>query len=112
MAETVKVLGQISGGAAASSYQVLYACPTATQAVVSTLAVCNTASTSATYRVAVSTASASPVAKEFLVFGATVNGNDTVFLTLGATLTATEKFLNVSSSASTVSFSAFGVEIA
>jgi len=76
------------------------------------MAICNTASTSATYRLAISSASAAPTASEFLVYGATVGANDTVFLTLGATLTATQKYLNASSSASTVSFSAFGVEVA
>jgi hypothetical protein len=47
---------------------------------------------------------------EFLVYDAVVAGNDTVALTLGVALDA-DKFLRVSSSASTCAFSAFLTEI-
>lgn len=111
MAETVAVLGQSSGTAAASTYSVLYANPTATTTVISTIAVVNTASAAATFRLSLSSASASPALSEHLAYGSTVNANDSVFLTLGVTMTATVKFLMISSSASTVSFSAFGVQV-
>lgn len=108
--ETIKVLGQSAGTAAASTYALLYAVPTSTTTVISTIVVCNTASTAATYRVSLSAASAAPTQAEHVVYGATVPANDSVFLTIGATMTSTIKWLMISSSASTVSFSAFGVE--
>lgn len=108
--ETIKVLGQVAGTAAASTYTVVYAVPTSTTTVISTLSVCNTASTAATYRIALAQASATPTQAEHLVYGASVPANDTVFLTLGVCMTATVKWLMASSSASTVSFAAFGVE--
>jgi hypothetical protein len=111
MAEALKVLGQSSGTAAASTYAVLYAVPTATTTVLSTIAVVNTASAAATYRLSISTSSAAPTLAEHLVYGSTVAANDSVFFTLGATMTSTQKWLMISSSASTVSFSAFGVEV-
>lgn len=87
----------------------VYTCPASTTATVSTIAICNTAATAATYRVCVST-STSFEAAGYLVYGATVPANDSVFLTLGVVLDATNKYLLVSSSASTVSASAFGSE--
>jgi hypothetical protein len=108
--ETIKVLGQSAGTAAASTYSVLYAVPTSTTTVISSIIICNTASTAATYRLSLSSASASPTQAEHIVYGSTVPANDSVFLTVGATMTSTVKWLMISSSASTVSFSAFGVE--
>jgi hypothetical protein len=77
---------------------------------VSTVVICNTAAASATYRLAVC-ASTTPAAKEWVVYGATVAANDSVTLTLGITLDPTAKYLICSGSATTLSFSAFGVEI-
>lgn len=109
--ETLAVLGQVSGTASVTTYTNLYACPTSTTVVISTIAVCNTASTAATYRLGIGTASTTLAANEFLQFGTTVPANDTVYLTIGAVMTATAKYLNVSSSASTVTFAAFGATV-
>jgi hypothetical protein len=112
--ETIKVLGQSAGTAAASTYALLYAVPTSTTTVISTIAVCNTASTAATYRISLSAASATPTQAEHIVYGSTLPANDTAFITAGITMStlspANVKFLMISSSASTVSFSAYGVE--
>jgi hypothetical protein len=109
MSTVYKVLGQVQGTAAVGTYATLYTVPASTAAVVSTISVCNTASTAATVRVAVA-AGATPTAAEWVVHGAEVKANDTLTLTLGITMEATKRIV-ISSSANTVSFSAFGSEI-
>jgi hypothetical protein len=51
-----------------------------------------------------------PAAAEYIVYGATVAASDTTSLTLGITLSNTQ-YIRVSSSANTVTFSAFISEI-
>ena len=109
MATNYRVLGQSQGTAAVGTYADLYTVPASTSAVVSTVSVCNTASVDATIRIAVA-AGSTPTAAEWVVYGATVAGNDTLTLTLGITMQAAKKLV-ISSSANTVSFSAFGSEI-
>lgn len=111
MANTYKRLGAAAGNGTIATGSTLYTCPTATSAVVSTLTVCNTSSTAATYTICISTTT-SYAAAGYVVYQASIAGNDTVGLTFGMTLDATNKYLLCSSSASTVSFSAFGIEVA
>jgi len=111
MATTYKRLGAIASTGTIGTADTLYTVPAATAAVVSSIVVCNTAATTATFRIAVSTTT-SFVAAGYLFYGLTVAANDTAVFTLGATLDATNKYLLCSASASTVSFSAFGSEIA
>lgn len=103
-----KVLGQ--SAPAATTLTTLYTVPSATDAVVSTIAICNQAGTSATYRIAVRPAGASIANQHYIVYGATVAASDSVLLTLGITLDATD-VISVYASSSTLSFSAFGSEI-
>jgi hypothetical protein len=103
-----KVLGQ--SAPAATTLTTLYTVPSATDTVVSTIAICNQAGTSATYRIAVRPAGASIANQHYIVYGATVAANDSVLLTLGITLDATD-VLTVFASSATLSFSAFGSEI-
>jgi len=110
--ETLIVLGQVSGTTAIGTYANMYAVPTSTQVAISTIVVCNTASTAATYRIGIGAASTTLALNEHLVYGATVPANDSIFLTIGATMTTTAKYLNYSSSASTVTFAAFGATVA
>ena len=112
MATTYKVLGQVNP--AATTETQLYLVPSATSAVVSTLTVCNQASAAATYLIAVvkSGGSTSPAAAlSWIVYGATVAASDSTALTLGLTL-ATGDQIRVYASTATLSFSAFGSEIA
>lgn len=81
-----------------------------TSTVISSIVVCNTSSSSATYTIAINTSSATYAAGRYIVFQATIAGNDTVALTLGLVLDPVNRFLNVSSSANTVNFSAYGAE--
>jgi hypothetical protein len=103
-----KVLGQQAPSA--TTLTTLYTVPSATDTVVSTIAVCNQAGTSATYRIAVRPAGASVANQHYIVYGATVPANDSVLLTLGLTLDTTD-VISVYASSATMSFSAFGSEI-
>lgn len=101
---------QIQGTAALGTYATLYTTAGATQAVISTIVICNQASVSATYRIGLDTTAGTPGASEWLVYDGVVAGNDSICLTLGVCLDAS-KFIRVSSSTATVSFSAFVSEI-
>lgn len=101
---------QVQGTASTGTYATLYNVPASTEAVISTILVCNTASASANYRIGLDTSAGTPGVSEWLVYDATVGANDTVCLTLGVCLDA-GKYLRVSSSANTVTFSAFVSEI-
>jgi glucose-6-phosphate dehydrogenase assembly protein OpcA len=109
MATTYKVLGQVNPSATTAT--TLYTVPASTQTVVSTISVCNQASTAATYRIAVRVAGSALSAEEYIVYGATVPASDSTFITVGLTLGATD-VLTVYASSATVSFNAYGSEIA
>ena len=101
---------QVQGTAAVGTFATLYTTPSSTEAVISSLVICNQSSSAITVRIGLDTAEGTPGASEFLVYDASVAGNDTVALTLGITMDAS-KYLRVSSSANTISFSAFLSEI-
>jgi hypothetical protein len=109
MATTYKVLGQSNPSATTAT--TLYTVPSATSTVVSTITICNQASSAATYRIAVRPAGATLAAQHYIVYGATVPASDTTTLTLGLTL-ATTDIITVYASSATVSFNAYGSEIA
>ena len=112
MASIYKQLGAAAGNGTIGTAANLYAASgtASTSTVVSSIVICNTSATAATYRIAINTASATYAAGRYIVYDATIAGNDTVALTLGLVLDPTNRYLNVSSSASTVNFSAYGVE--
>jgi hypothetical protein len=108
LATTYKVLGQ--SNPAATTETTLYTAGAA--AVVSTIMICNQASSAATYRIAIRpSADGSTAAKHYIVYGATVGASDATALTVGVTLATGDKILIYASTA-TLSFSAFGSEIA
>jgi len=109
MATTYKVLGQSNPSATTAT--TLYTVPASTSTVISTITVCNQASTAATYRIAVRPVGATLAAQHYIVYGATVAASDTTTLTLGLTL-ATTDVVTVYASSATVSFNAYGSEIA
>lgn len=112
MPTVYKQLGAAAGngtiGTAANLYSASGTASTST--VVSSIVICNTSSSAATYRIAINTASATFASGRYIVFEASIAGNDTVALTLGVVLDPTNRYLNVSSSANTVNFSAYGAE--
>lgn len=109
MATTYKH-ASVQGTSGVSTYATLYNTGASTQAVVSSLLITNTAATSATYRIGIMGSAGTPAAADWIVYDGAVAGNDTICLTLGIALGNSE-FIRVSSSATTVTFSAFVSEI-
>lgn len=107
MPTVYKVLGQVEGQANNVS---LYTCPASTEAVISTIIVCNRAATAKTYRIMVRPDNETLATKHYIAFDVSIAANDTTALTLGIAINAGDK-LDVYSSDTNVSFSAFGTEI-
>jgi hypothetical protein len=109
MATTYKVLGQ--SNPAATTFTTLYSCPAATQTVISTITICNQAALSGTYRIAIRPNGASIAPEHYIVYDATVGANSTTAYTLGLTVDASD-IISVFASSTTMSFNAYGSEIA
>jgi hypothetical protein len=111
MAQTYKILGQINPTGNTQSN--VYTVPASTSTVISSIMVSNQSSANLTYSlIVVPTANyTAPAAnKYFLARGASVPPNDVVSINLGLTLPA-NTVLAANASSSSLSFSAFGVEI-
>jgi hypothetical protein len=108
MPTTYKVLGQVAPSATTAT--TLDTVPSATQSVVSTIAVCNRGATSATYRIAVRPAGATLANEHYIAYDSTVTANNSTMITIGITLAATD-VITVYASNANLSFSAFGSEI-
>jgi hypothetical protein len=109
MPTTYKVLGQVNPSATTAT--TLYTVLGATQAVLSSVVVCNQTAVAATFRLAVRVAGASLTAAQYVAYDVTVGASDSTALTLGLTMGATD-VLTVYASTATLSFSAYGSEIA
>jgi hypothetical protein len=109
MATTYKVLGQLAP--ALTTDTTLYTCPSATEAVISSLVVTNRGSGSGTYRIAIRPNGATLSAEHYVAFDVTLSANSFVSLTLGLTIDATD-VITVRASTADFSFSAYGSEIA
>ena len=109
MATTYKVLGQVAP--AATTATTLYTCPAATQTVISTITVCNQAASAGTYRISVRADAEADSAKQYVVYDASIEANSVLAYTLGLTINAAD-VVTVYSSSTTISFNAFGSEIA
>jgi hypothetical protein len=109
MPTTYKVLGQVNPSAATAT--TLYTVPSAKSTVVSTITICNQAATPATFRVAIRPAGATLAAIHYIAYDSIVAANDLTALTIGVTL-ATTDIITVYASSATLSFNAFGSEIA
>ena len=106
---TYKVLAQSAPSATTATD--IYTVASSTQVVISTITVCNRAASAATYRIAVRVAAASIAASQYIAYDVSLPANATDTLTLGVTVGATD-VISVYSSSATMSFSAFGSEIA
>jgi hypothetical protein len=109
MATTYKVLGQLAP--ALNTDTTLYTCPSATEAVISSLVVTNRGSGSGTYQIAIRPNGASLSAEHYVAFDVTLAPTSFVSLTLGLTIDATD-VITVRASTADFSFSAYGSEIA
>lgn len=108
MATNYKVLGQLNPSATTST--TLYTVPSATEAVVSTIAVANIAATSATYRIEVRPNGEALANKHYFAYDVTLGASDTTVITAGITLDASDVVSVYASNANLV-FQAFGTEI-
>ncbi len=108
MATTYKVLGQVAPSATTAT--TLDTVPSATQCVVSTIAVCNRAATAATYRIAIRPGGATLANEHYIAYDSTVAANDSTMITIGITLGAAD-VITVYASTADLSFNAFGSEI-
>lgn len=109
---TAYLTKQLVGSGTISSYTNLYATGASTTAVVSALHICNEATSAVTVRVGISptNGTTAPASGKFLLYDAVVPATTTLTwagpFTLGNTA-----YLNCSSSASTVSFTAAVAEV-
>jgi hypothetical protein len=88
----------------------LYATPSNTETVVSTVLVCNRGSSAAHFRLAhVDGAIGSVASEDYLFYDSDIAPNDSVILTLGITMSAADSLL-VRSDSTSVSFVAWGIE--
>ena len=109
MATTYSILGQATP---AGSNSDLYTVPSATQAVVSTVAACNTTASAVTATVYVRKAGATAATSNALIYLQTVPAYSTSTWTLGITLGATDVVTVASGTSGAVTFQAFGSTIA
>ena len=109
MASSYKVLGQ--SNPAATTATTLYTVPSATEAIVSTITACNQAATAATYRIAIRPDGAALAAQHYVAYDISLPANTTDTLTLGVTINAAD-VITVYASSATMSFNAFGSELA
>lgn len=109
MPSSYKVLGRSAPSATTATE--LYAVPSSTSAVVSTITVCNRSASSRTYRIAVKPTSGTALGNDhYIAYDVAIAANDTTALTLGLTL-ATGNSLVVYASTNELTFQAFGSEI-
>lgn len=108
MPTAYKVLGQ--SAPAATTNATLYTVPSATETVVSTIAITNRAATAATFRVAIRPDGATLANEHYIAFDAPIAANDSIYLTVGATINAAD-VVTVYGSTANFSFAAFGSEI-
>lgn len=109
MATSYKVLGQEAP--AATTAVDLYTVPSATEAVISTIAICNRGTSDGTYRIAVRPAGATVADEHYVAYDAVLGAKTSETWTIGVTIEATD-VITVYASSADFSFSAFGSEIA
>jgi glucose-6-phosphate dehydrogenase assembly protein OpcA len=109
LATTYKILGQVNPSATTAT--TLYTVPASTSTVVSTITVANLSGSAATFRISTRPAGASQTNAMYIAYDVTVGATDTTTLTLGLTL-ATTDVITVYASTATLSFNAYGSEIA
>ncbi len=109
MADSLKILGQ--SVPAAATLTDLYTVPASTNATISSITVCNTSATATTFRISVAIAGAASAFKQYIYYDQAIDGNSTYTATIGITLAATD-VVRVYATLATLSFNAFGVEVA
>lgn len=109
MADTLKPLGQ--SAPLATTATDLYTVPGATSAVVSAVVVANRSATPTTFRLSVAIGGAAVANAQYLAFDVPIGANEVKSFALGISLAAAD-VLRCYNTLATVSFNAFGVEVA
>jgi len=109
MATSYKVLGQVAPSATTAT--TAYTVPSATETVVSTIAVCNRGTSSGTYRIAIRPDGATLANEHYIAYDTAITANNSTMITIGITLNAAD-VVTVYASSANFSFSLFGSEIA
>lgn len=110
MASTYKILGQARP--ADTNVADLYTVPAGGQAVISTIIVANTEAADATFDIYVRPDGAAAGKGNAIAYGTTVKANTSQSITVGATADAADVISVKAGTGSTVTFTAFGLEIA
>jgi hypothetical protein len=110
MATVYKVLGQSAPTTTANAN--LYTVPALTSAVVSTLTISNTTATAATAQVYVRVAAAAAATSNAILYNTNIPANSVATFTLGITLATTDVITVRTGTANSLTFQAFGSEVA
>lgn len=108
MATTYKVLGQVNPSATTAT--TAYTVPSATETVISTIAICNLGAAPGTYRIAVRPNGETLANKHYITYDATLAPQDSQTLTIGITMDASD-VVTVYASTANFAFNLFGSEI-
>lgn len=108
MAETYKILGQISPSA--NTLTNLYVTATATSAVVGTISMHNFSDANASYSLIVRPINEALNGKHYIVRGGIIPGRELVTITGAVTMNA-DVILAANTNSSSISFNAYGVEV-
>jgi hypothetical protein len=108
MATSYKVLGQVAPSATTAT--TAYTVPSATETVISTIAVCNRGATAGTYRIAIRPDGATLANQHYIAYDTAITANNSTMLTIGITVNAAD-VVTVYASSADFSFSLFGSEI-
>ena len=109
MAFGYKILGQ--SAPTDTNNADLYTVPSATETIVSSIAIANTTGSSATYRIFVRNDGAAAATSNALAYDVTAAANTTTTIAIGLTLNASDVITVRSSSANALTFHAFGTEV-
>jgi len=106
-----KILGRKAS--AATTLEELYVVPASSAAVISTIIIANRSASARTYRIAIKPTTGTSIADEhYIAYDVAIAANDSTALTLGVTLAATNAIHVYASAASSLTFQAFGSELA
>ena len=95
---------------AADTLTSLYTLPASTSAVVPTINVCNTSASAATFRIGIRPGGAAIEQQNYLVYNSNISAYESIIFNQGIILDAGD-ILAVYSSASTLAFTAFKMEV-
>lgn len=100
---------QVQGTSSTSTYATLYSTGASTTAILSNIVVANESASPVTVRIGVAGSAGTPASGSFLVYDAVIPANDS--LSYGPYALGNTRFVRVSSSATTCSFSVAVAEI-